>query len=88
MTTVGKHDFDGQCRPKIKYHFDSLRTFSVGCFEILQRKDGRGTKRSGVKVRVRGYVSNPEAVYARAREICAQLDAGTYSGPKTVTVRS
>ncbi len=31
-------------------------------------------------------VSQAEKVYAKAREIVTQLDAGTYSGPKSVTV--
>jgi hypothetical protein len=39
-----------------------------------------------VLVRVSGPVGDPESVYAKARQIAAQLDAGTYSGPKRVRV--
>jgi len=37
-------------------------------------------------VRVKGLVSDPQAVYDAAQRIVEQLDAGTYSGPKNVTV--
>lgn len=60
-------------------------TFSVGCFQWVQSKTGR-PKRSKAKVRVRGLCQSSDAVFAKAREICEQLDAGTYRGPKTVFV--
>ncbi len=88
---IGRHDFSGACAPgpqQDKWAEAGLfRTFSVGIFEALPRASGNGTKRGPVKVRVIGSMSDPEAVFARARLICAQLDAGTYSGPKSVTVK-
>lgn len=81
------HGFDGNCRPGGPGEFcSSQETFSVGIFQILPKSSGKGTKRGPVKVRVRGYVSHPGYVYSKAREIVDQLDAGTYSGPKTVRV--
>ncbi len=47
---------------------------------------GKGCKRGAVKVRVKGPVNDPEQVYAKARTIVGELDAGTYTGPKPVTV--
>lgn len=79
------HKFDGACRPCGAQGFQE--TFSVGVFEILPQVSGEGTKRGPVKVRVKGRTSNPDAVYKKAREIVDLLDAGNYSGPKTITVR-
>lgn len=80
------HGFDGSCRPGPNGELQCCgqTTFSVGIFQILPKANGKGTKRGPVKVRVKGNVSNPEAVLSRARAIVDQLDAGTYSGPKNV----
>ena len=37
-------------------------------------------------MRVKGPFGNPSAVYAKANQIVAALDAGAYVGPKNVTV--
>ena len=85
---AGKHDFDGNCAPgaagEIKYFAQD--TFSVGIFQWVLKSSGKGCKRSAVKVRVKGSFDRPAGVYAKAREIANALDAGTYSGPKNVTV--
>jgi len=81
----GTHDFDGACAPG-SGSWASQQTFSVGIFERVQKARGVGTKRGKVKVRVKGDVSEAEKVYAKASEIVTQLDGGTYSGPKSVTV--
>lgn len=78
---IGKHDFEpyvgsGNCL-----------TFSVGVFQWVPMKSCHGTKKGKSKVRVKGFTLDREAVHAKAREIADQLDAGTYVGPKTVTVR-
>lgn len=82
------HGFDGAFRPGGPGELTcaSQNTFSVGVFQILPKANGNGTKRGPVMVRVKGYMSNPDAVYAKAREIVDLLDAGEYSGPKTVKV--
>lgn len=89
---IGRHDFSGQCAPGPQQDKGAAagwyRTFSAGIFEVLPRASGKGMKRGPVKVRVRGPLADPEAVFARARLICAQLDAGTYQGPKSVTVKT
>jgi hypothetical protein len=86
---AGKHAWYGSCDPRNGYGFSRYRhsTFSVGCFECIP-KPSDGLKRGPIKVRVSGPVSSPELVYNRAREICLQLDDGTYTGPSRVTVRN
>lgn len=79
------HKFSGQCTPGKGYGY---KTFSVGCYEVGPHKSGKGEKRIGpVKVRVIGDRTNYDSVKATAKEICDQLDAGTYTGPKHVTVK-
>ncbi len=81
-----QHGYSGQCAPHTGCGI-SYKTFSVGIFEVVPTASGKGTKRGGaVKVRVRGLVSDPQAVYDAAARIVSELDAGTYSGPKNVTV--
>lgn len=80
---AGKHGFSGACAPGQRYGGFGL-TFSLGIFEWVPTK--KGLKKSAVKVRVKGPTSKPELVEAKAREIAAALDAGTYSGPKNVSV--
>lgn len=79
------HGFDGACKLDGAQGFQE--TFSVGVFAILPKVYGEGTKRGPVRVRIKGPISNPDAVYKKAREIVDLLDAGNYSGPRTITVR-
>ncbi len=87
-TIAGKHGFDGSCAPGSAgvLQYSVQETFSVGIFQWLAKASGRGCKRSAVKVRVKEPFGNPSAVYAKANEIVAALDAGAYVGPKNVTV--
>ena len=85
---LNKHYFEGSCAPggklpPLAYHWD---TFSVGVFEAVSTADGKHIKKGPVKVRVKGLTRYPDPVFAKAREIAAALDAGTYSGPKNVSV--
>lgn len=80
---AGKHGFSGACRPGGEYP-GQFTTFSVGVFEWVPKASGKGVKRSAVKVRVSGLTAQPERVDAKAAEIVAALDAGTYKGPKHV----
>lgn len=81
---AGQHGWHGNCDPQnmpyIKFAYGG---FSVACFEYIPKKSG-GVKRGPVKVRVKGRLERPQAVYYKATEICRQLDAGTYNGPKNV----
>lgn len=82
---AGLHDFDGSCAPEPgRYHWAG--TFSVGVFAYVERAGGKGLKRGHVSVRIKGLSSDPESVYAKAREICEALDAGAYDGPAMVRV--
>ncbi len=89
METIkaGTHGFSGACEP-VPGAVPALETFSVGIFEWIPRADGKGLKKSPVKVRVSGHSLNPRAVYEAAQKIVAELDAGTYSGPKRVKVHA
>ena len=81
---AGTHEYSGKCAPGD--YGNMWLTFSVGVFEWVPRANGKGTKRSKAKVRVKGPTRTPDLVYAKAREIADSLDAGTYAGPKTVTL--
>lgn len=69
-----KHDFSGSCAPYGIQVYANFSTFSVGIFQWLLRASGKGLKKSAVKYRVRGSVSNQKAVYKRAEEVCNELD--------------
>jgi hypothetical protein len=77
------HGFDGYFDPK-KWKNCMCETFSVGIFELVRLAGTDQFRRLPVKVRVKGSTYHPELVYAKAKEIVALLDAGTYRGPKTV----
>ena len=81
---VGKHAFGGECIPQAGA-IPMFQTFSVGIFQWEEKRNGT-LRRGKVKVRVSGSTAAPEAVLSRAKEICAALDRGTYSGPKNVRV--
>ena len=83
---VGTHGFTaGGCAPTPPREY-AYRTFSVGIFQWVAATGARRVKKGSALVRVSGPTSNPEAVYAKARAIVAELDAGTYSGPKRVAL--
>ena len=86
-TKIGTHGFRGSCAPKEgSTSVNNMQTFSLGIFEWLGKKTAPGYKIGKAKVRVVGFCDHSAAVYAKAREIIAQLDAGTYTGPKRVRV--
>lgn len=66
--------------------FANTKTVSVGICEVLPTVDRRYTKFGKAKVRVIGRSDDLDAIERRATEIAAQLDAGTYKGPKTARV--
>jgi hypothetical protein len=84
---AGSHGFDGACTPGRGKANPAWATFSVGIFEWVPKSNGKGLKRGKVKVRVKGPTCCPDLVNMMAAQIAKELDAGTYTGPKTVTVR-
>lgn len=80
---LGKHDFGGSC---LDHNSTWCNTASVGCFEWLRASCGQ-LKRGKVKVRVSGPIHMADQIKAKAEEICNQLDAGTYTGPKNVRIK-
>ena len=83
---LNKHYFEGSCAPGTSPYVLLWDTFSVGVFEAISTADGKHIKKGPVKVRVKGLTRYPDPVFAKAREIADALDAGTYSGPKNVSV--
>ncbi len=81
-----KHGYNGSYCPPEKCEYLHNKTFSVGCFQWLPKAGGKGLKKSAVIVRVKGRVSCPESVYAKAAEICTKLNGGWRSHTKTITV--
>jgi len=88
----GKYDFEGseslkEVEETASYLSSRYKQtfFSVGIFQWIPTKDGKGLKRSPVRVRVRGQCLYPEKVYALARQIVNELDMGAYTGKKNVT---
>ena len=82
---LGKHAWASSYGPA---DICGFHTFSVGVFEWVERSTRFGVKRGLIKVRVEGLSSQSEAVYAKAAEVVNQLDAGTYTGPKRIRVKS
>jgi len=86
MKEAYKHDYSGSYAPN-KSTRERVDTFSVGCFQWLPKSNGKGLKKSAVKFRIRGYVSNPGPVYKMAETICDQLDRGLDLPTKSVFVK-
>lgn len=81
---MGTHEYSGSYRPINGIAPCNVQTFSVGIYELIPKSSGKGFKKSAVKVRVRGNVSDEKRVYVMAKNICKMLDHGEYVGPKTV----
>ena len=82
---VNRHDWSGNCMPG--KDFVSCSTFSVGVFKWVPMASCAGLKKSRVVHRVYGRTANPEAVYAKAGEICDLLDIGYEMHTKQTTVK-
>lgn len=63
-------DYDRSSRP------DNPRglTFSAGVYQWLPKASGKGLKKSN-KIRVNGYVADPDRVYAKAEELCRKFNS-------------
>lgn len=80
-----KHSFDGACAPGVST-FASQIGFSVGVFQWVPKASGKGLKRTAVKVRVKGWLRDADAVYAKAHELCRLLDDGGTVRHKSISV--
>jgi hypothetical protein len=67
-------DFDGACKP-IGVSFGHYQTFSVGIFQWIPTVDNKGLKRGKVAKRIRGWTSEAEQVYERARAECVRRNS-------------
>lgn len=61
-------------------------SFSIGVFAWQSKAGGQGVKPGPVKVRVKGFFNDAQAVYDKARELCVRLDAGEAMSQKNFTV--
>lgn len=84
----GKHGFIG-----VEGHIEESQSswaartgFSLGVFEWVPTANGQGLKKGPVKVRIKGFFSKADQVYKRAREVCAQLDAGEAVTQKSISI--
>lgn len=82
----GKHDYSGSCAPGGAV-YSNQQTFSVGVFQWLPKANGKGLKKSAVKLRVRGYSSQPGKVYHYAETACDDMDMGIPYEMKSITVK-
>lgn len=80
---LGEHGFNSLTESIGQY---GCQTVSVGVCEALPAKGYPGWKLGKAKVRVCGHPMLWLDIIAKAKEVAEQLDAGTYSGPKTVKV--
>ena len=93
---VYKHDYSGMCAPA-KGCTTMNQSFSVGIFQWVPRKwrkskckhthesSSKGLKKSPVKFRISGPISDPALVYMEAKRICTEMDNGIF--PKTKSMR-
>lgn len=82
VSNEGKHDF-------IRSQYEDsrwARTISTGIFKWQLKASGKYLKRSAVIVRVKGSRENLDKIYEKAREICLQLDAGTYQITRKIVI--
>jgi hypothetical protein len=68
--TLYRWDYD-RSRPRPKLPF---LTFSIAIFQWQPKVSGRGLKKVNAS-RVHGYEADRQRVYARAKEICEQLNS-------------
>ena len=84
---AGEYDWKGAYIPGT-YYFDVCKTFSVGIFQWEHNKKKNGLRKSAVKLRIKGYTSFPDDVFAAAEKWCDDLDNGVpLPGTKTITIR-
>ncbi|AQT06499.1 hypothetical protein [Acetobacter persici] len=72
----GEWDFNGSCAPAegstgIYGKFLGQQTFTLGCFQWIKRSRGNKLKQGKVQKRIKGFTSNPDEAYEKARQFCA-----------------
>lgn len=79
------HDYY-EPKPRLGKKGKKPRYLTVVVFQWVPTVSGKNLRKSGVKVRITGRISQREAVYSKAREICLLLNSGIYTGYSKVTV--
>jgi hypothetical protein len=82
----GKYGWQAQCAPGVSHWSGRWDTFSVGIFQWIPKASGKGFKKAKSIVRVRGLTDNPQELWAKVQEVISQLNAGTYTGPKSINL--
>lgn len=86
VSKAGFHDFD---RSSLKFRLDEgVDSFTISVFQWGVSVDGKKLKRGKSKVSVRGLRVHRDMVHSKALEVLEALDAGTYTGPKSMFVRA
>lgn len=67
-------DYSGACAPGRCGTISGMATFSLGIFQWLPKKSGKGLKRGKVKYRLRGQTYNPKEVYDKAENLIKELN--------------
>ena len=66
----GQWDYWGACDPLRGGSFHGMGNFSLGCFQWVARKNGKGVKKGPVAWRFAGPIWQAEDVHRRARAFC------------------
>jgi hypothetical protein len=74
MMEAYKYDWDGSCMPGNKEYYDWQKTFSIGVFQWVPTKDGKGMKRSKVIKRFRGLVKDQDKVIEKAKAFIREME--------------
>jgi hypothetical protein len=75
----GTWDWDGACFREGALSFASFETVSVGIFRWESKKNGKGTKRGPVRIRLKGGQVDREAIRKQAVHVCWTLN--NYGAP-------
>jgi hypothetical protein len=81
MNTTPKHGMISSCDPKGSIQL--FETFSIGFFQLVPRKSGKGMKRGRVIYRLYGPCNQRDRMFARAEQIVQMLDSGWNPGKKS-----
>ncbi|KAB2839531.1 hypothetical protein F9K50_07390 [bacterium] len=65
-------DFSGACAPSSGWPYPHQETFSLGIFQWIPRKDGKGVKKGKVVKRIKGVTSKPQEAFDKATQEVAR----------------
>lgn len=77
----GMWDYDGALDPLKGRAPSGMQSFTLGCFQWVRRRNGKGPglKPGKVQHRIKGDVSNPHEAHRKAKAFCDQRNE--FPGP-------